>query len=193
LTDDFAWREAVLAQLNNSVKNISGEERANLILGWHGGCPVPYKVAANNFLFDENEVKKTDGGYFGNGIYFTQFLSYSDKYMKLKEKQHKIVPGAPLILSWVLMGNAYPVIEKATVKGDPNSLFGCSRKDGYVCVKDIDPSNPNNLVYQPCNPLVDTPDYDEVVVFSKKQVLPRYLVYYSRIDAANNNVFSLLK
>ena len=76
----------------------------NLVLGFHGGCPVPYSVASTNFKFEASEVQKTDKGYFGDGIYFTQFLSYSDKYMQLKEKEKKIEPGMPLILSWVLMG-----------------------------------------------------------------------------------------
>ena len=74
-----------------------------MVLGWHGGCPVPFKVAQSNFRFD---VGKIDDGYFGNGIYFTQFLSYSDKYMKVKEQLKRITKGMPFILSWVIMGGS---------------------------------------------------------------------------------------
>ena len=68
-----------------------------------------------------------------------------------------------------------------------NNLVGKDCKKGYdshyVLVKNFDPSKP--LDYQPCNPEEDIPDYDEVVVFDKDQVLPRYLVYYSRISVSN--------
>src|SRR5690606_22482925 len=40
----------------------------------------------------------------------------------------------------------------------------------------------NSKVYFPCK-TNQQPDYDEVVVFSKTQILPRYLIYY-KIGAA---------
>src|SRR5690606_17963845 len=33
----------------------------------------------------------------------------------------------------------------------------------------------------PCNPEETNPDYDEIVIWNSNQILPRYLVYYSRI------------
>jgi len=145
------------------------------------GCPVPFKVAQENFRYDK-PTEKTDDGYFGNGIYFTQFLSYSDKYMQLNEQKGKIKRGMPFILSWVIMGKVYPVVERTD---SPNTLLGTPCKPGYdshyVLVKNTDPSQ-LGLDYQPCNPEDSVPDYDEVVVFDKDQVLPRYLVYYNRLD-----------
>jgi hypothetical protein len=86
------------------VKSVSGNEQTNLVLGWHGGAADPLSIANSNFWLNIESDKKTDGGYFGNGVYFTQFLSYSDKYMKMKEKDGKIKKGTPFILSWVIMG-----------------------------------------------------------------------------------------
>jgi hypothetical protein len=43
---------------------------------------------------------------------------------------------------------------------------------------------PSSKVYVPCKPN-EQPDYDEVVVFSKDQILPRYLIYYKIGDASS--------
>jgi len=74
----------------------------------------------------------------------------------------------PLILSWVLMGNTYPVIEAPE---EQNSLLGADLKAGYdshyVLVKKIINGSLEN--YLPCaldDP--DGPDYDELVVFLNK-------------------------
>jgi len=40
-----------------------------------------------------------------------------------------------------------------------------------------------STVYLPCKQN-QTPDYDEVVVFSKKQILPRYLIYFTRNEVS---------
>ena len=75
-------------------------------------------------------------------------------------------------------GNVYPVVERTD---KPNSLLRSPCQKGYnshyVLVKNDDPTSLN---YQPCNPETDVAEYDEVVVFNKDQVLPRYLVYYTR-------------
>ena len=76
----------------------------------------------------------------------------------------------------------YPVIERTD---QPNSLVGSPCRIGYnshyVLVRNDDPTS--DLNYQPCNPETDVPEYDELVVFDKDQVLPRYLVYYSRVES----------
>jgi hypothetical protein len=101
--------------------------------------------------------------------------------------------GYELLHKFNVQGNVYPVIEKAD-KNSAQSLYGKPCKEGfdshYVLVKDKQPQNKMSLDYQPCDPSVDVPDYDEVVVFNRDQVLPRYLVYYSRISENNtqNNV-----
>lgn len=103
-------------------------------------------------------MKQHDPGYFGKGIYFTQFPSYSAKYNTGAAKC--------LLLSWLLMGRVYPVIEHPSGKDNLVGKrmlmifffflgyfnFFCSssaRVPGfdshYVVVKRV-----NDLVYFPC-------------------------------------------
>lgn len=100
-------------KFNSSVKNISGDESANLVLGWHGGCPVPFAVGQTNFKYDGPGVKKMDVGFYGNGMYFSQFLNYGDLYHKKKEEgfgNKKLPVGTPIILSWIIMGKYYIIM-----------------------------------------------------------------------------------
>ena len=48
-------------------------------------------------------------------------------------------------------------------------------------MKDETPDDKQSLSYQPCDPTKELPDYDEIVIFNKDQILPRYLVYYKPI------------
>src|SRR5689334_3166055 len=95
------------------------------LTGWHGSSEKAcFQIAENNFL-DPTELavsKQTDPGYFGKGIYFTQFPSYGSLYAD-KEKQCMLV-------SWVMMGKPYPVIESPTDPPDV-SLLGKSCVPGY--------------------------------------------------------------
>ena len=79
----------------------------------------------------------------------------------------------------VFQGKPYPVVEFPDKK-DPNSLYGKPCKQGfnshYVTVK----SQGGLAEYFPCNPEETAPDYDEIVIFNPDQILPRYLVYYTR-------------
>lgn len=75
------------------------------------------------------------------------------------------------------MGKPYPVTE-SPMDNEQNTLLGKPCKPGfnshYAVVRRV-----SDMVYLPCKPN-ESPDYDEVIVFSKAQVLPRYLVYYKR-------------
>ena len=107
------WQQAIMAEvcsiclcalpdalkLSKFVKNVSGDERTNLVLCWHGGAAEPFKIAQENFRHD---VSKIDSGYFGNGIYFTQFMSYGDKYSQYREAKYGMEKGMPFVLSWVV-------------------------------------------------------------------------------------------
>jgi len=77
-----------------------------------------------------------------------------------------------------MMGHPYPVIESPV---DKDNLLGKECKVGfnshYVVVK-----KSTGMAYFPCKP-TETPDYDEIVVFSKNQILPRYLIYYNVVKS----------
>ena len=55
-----------------------------------------------------------DPGYFGKGIYFTQYPSYGAKYAR---------EASCMLVSWVMLGRPYPVIEPPS-HDDPRSLSG---------------------------------------------------------------------
>jgi len=155
-----------------SVLRVSGNERINMLGAWHGTSEAAcYGIAEQNFrmpppFFDPTLQK--DPGYFGQGVYFTQFPSYGDKYVKMTEKGNI---GTPLLLSFLLMGTIYPVTEHPL---DPNSLSGKPCKEGY---------NSHYAIVKahglPCK-INEIPEADEFVVFKQEQILPRYLVYYHR-------------
>lgn len=97
------------------IFTLKGDEHTNLVLAWHGGAveSVCHKIAEGNFRMSGGDVKKIDAGYFGNGIYFTQYPNYGDFYTRQKKAQKRQTEEMPLLLSWVLMGNVYPVCSQA--------------------------------------------------------------------------------
>jgi len=73
-----------------------------------------------------------------------------------------------------------------------SKVFGKPCKDGYdshyVIVRQEEKESSHYLY--PCNPLCEVPDFDEIVVFNQDQILPRYLIYYTRKekrDLQNSN------
>lgn len=65
-------------------------------------------------------LSSLDSGFFGQGIYFTSHAMYALPYARL----HSEAPV--LILSYVIPGNAYPVVEQHV--GSDDSLMGASLK-----------------------------------------------------------------
>lgn len=177
-TDKQEWRAWVLRQLDRSVMRVSGNEGINLILGWHGASEESIRKIVKTGFLEQSElaaagITVTDPGYFGPGIYFTQFPSYGARYAARRKSKC-------LLVSWVLMGNTYPVIESPqgmkmalTAKVEPF--------DSHFVVVD-------QLYNFPCKPL-DPPGLDEIVVFSKHQILPRIIFHFS--DAKKSHEPSL--
>ena len=194
-------------QLEHYLEKFSGNERVNLVAAWHGASQEKVlNIAKGNFWkprdltaeelerLDKNMASPiegvTDPGYFGRGIYFTQFPSYGDLYSgkvqaSLSQEQEDEgeegkkggEESSIMMMSWVLMGNVYPVVEDPFKK--PN-LLGKPLKEGfdshYVLVKNAG----NATTFVPCG-LDESPDYDEIVISDPAQILPRYVVYYKRL------------
>lgn len=82
-----------------------------------------------------------------------------------------------MLLSWVLPGNTYPVIENHL---GPNSIEGTSLKPGYnshyVC------TDRNGQIYDPANEQKDGAKFNEIVIIQESQVLPAYII---EIDKSN--------
>ena len=189
------------------------------------------KIAESNFRvpapLDPSEPVVGDKGFFGRGIYFTQYPSYGDYY---RSNQIRTAPVAipnsdgdsesemeasqglkasvsatasaplssgsgsppsraqqtevlevmpPLLLSWVLLGRVYPVIESPIAPADQPLR---ERKDlhGKPCIEGYDSHYAIvDRYYFPCHD-DEEPMADEAVVFRPSQILPRYLMYYRK-------------
>ena len=136
-----------------------------------------------------------DDGFIGRGFYLTQYPKYGDYYLNLKRKENAAAGGGIggngaggegmpnlLLLSWVLMGRAYPVIESPM---GPESLHGQPCRPGYDSHYAV-VSAPN---YHPAK-LGEKVAADELVVFRSEQVLPRYIVYYRRSVQIRQTLFT---
>ena len=109
----------------------------------------------------------TDSGFFGKGIYNTTHASYA----------HRVYSDGTLLFNWVAFFSAYPV-----TLPDMSKLQGGSNYSNYdahyALVNPKNPQNPNEVIYLPIT-AIQTPIYDELVVFDSAHVLPRYLVTLS--------------
>ena len=66
-------------------------------------------------------------------------------------------------------------------KSDPNSLYGKSCKNGFNShYVTLSKHQGGTTDYIPCNPDEIDPEFDEIVIFNPDQILPCYLVHYSR-------------
>lgn len=170
------WREWVLRQLAKSVMRVSGNESINLMLGWHGSSEESIKKIAQTGFLEPDEleaagIKVTDPGWYAPGLYFTSFPSYGAKYAAIKKSNC-------LLVSWVLLGRPFPVVEAAG-----------------VLKKRVDPYDSHFVVVDskygaPCKPK-DPPGKDEIIVFSKSQVLPRFIFHFYETKQESQSVESI--
>jgi len=112
-------------------------------------------------------LSSLDAGYYGAGIYFTTSAKYAVPYFATK-------PDPSILISWVMVGNAYPVIEHPRKKG---SLAGMIIKPGYqshyVCTDNKGMPYPKITAdYQNV--------YDEIVINQESQVAPAYVLMLDR-------------
>jgi len=126
----------------------------------HGtAASAAWKICTGGFA----ALSSLDSGYYGAGIYFTTSAKYAVPYFATK-------PEPAIIISWVLVGNAYPVIEHPRKTG---TLAGTIIKPGYqahyVCTDN------KGMPYPKL-----TPDYknvyDEIVINQESQVAPAYVL-----------------
>jgi len=192
--DGIVWREAIYnrftqysLQFPNNVGREAGLVVVPLVSGYTSKKAVE-SICSNGL----KTVGGTDPGYFGKGIYFTSNIEYSKKY------------GKNLLISWVIAGNVYPVIEfpepvcspKFYVENIPNyqkpTLYAQPVKshkkpNGQVTTYDThytvvrpftDEGAPTTTPhYIPCELGTDfSMAFDEVVVFEGSHVIPIYLI-----------------
>lgn len=175
-----------------SLGRVLGSDDANLVLAWRAKDEANlYRYALDGFdrypPLTESQAKQlekrlpVDLGFFGRGTYFSQFFGYGAQYAAQ-------YPGAPMLLSWVVMGKVYPVTESCLLPIKDNL-------HGKPCVEGFDSHYAlvHKATKQPISKLTDAPDADEIVIFDPAQALPRYLVYFSQaIPSVDINTPALL-
>jgi len=101
-------------------------------------------------------ISSLDVGFFGNGIYFTQSMTYLIPSIAFRK-------SPAIVLSWVLPGKPYPVIE---AHDSVYSLTGAAIKNGYqshYVLTDISGKIANEDIENP---------YCEIVIPQEAQCLP---------------------
>lgn len=132
-------------------------------------CPVWHGSARENYtkIFEAGyaNLAKTDGGFFGKGLYGCLEAEYANKYAN---------NCGFLVLNEMCFYSVFPVID-----GDMSSLYGKGNKTNfdshYSPVVSAAPNNPKNMTYLPCRP-GQKHDFSELVTFESASLLPRYIV-----------------
>lgn len=166
----------------------SGDEKR--VIGWWGNQTRVYQgIGANGFQELPSELKR-DPGFFGSGFYFTQFPRYSDYYIKSPHDSFKKTSGA-ILMCVIVLGRPYPVTEWPY---EPKTLLGKKCGAGspcgvlephhshYAAVKSSkmkDEKGEESFKYLPA-PFRAEAEFDEVVVFESKAILPLGIVSFRR-------------
>jgi len=124
----------------------------------HGTArPISSAICETGFA----SLSLLDDGWYGRGIYFTMFQAYAIPYI--------ITSKAPVfVVSWVLPGNVYPVVEVHT---EADSLLGSALQPGYNCHY-VTTSTDGRPVKDPNH----TPVYNELVIPQESQITPAFIL-----------------
>jgi hypothetical protein len=155
---------------NEKMENLAVEKYKGVsIIPVFHGCrkQVVYEICETGFA----NLKTTDMGYFGAGIYGTPHAEYAAT----------VYGDGVVILCYMSVGHAYPVVD-----GDMEKLMGKSNYANFDShFIPVVPKNPQlhalgkEAVYFPCRPDAQAV-YDELVVFQESQIVPRYVIYYDK-------------
>jgi len=111
-------------------------------------------------------LSSLDAGYFGKGIYFTSSVIYAIPYICSRH-----TPA--VVVSWVLPGKPYPVIESHRVSGQ--SLMGAAIKPGY---------NSHFVTTNKNGEMTIGGNYDEIIIPQESQISPAFIFQLKSDDIA---------
>jgi hypothetical protein len=109
----------------------------------------------------------TDDGFYGRGIYFTSKLSYAAQYAKTGTE------GKVFLLSMVIPGNSFPVVENPQEKGN---LVGQACRPGYQSHFTLVDGRNVQTAY-PIKGAIDSNTAEELGVFNEAQALPLFVIF----------------
>jgi len=181
-------KQTVLKRFSDCYVRVAPNDKIKVVRTWVGMSITNVEIVCNTGLVD---LRQTDRGFFGAGIYSTLQANYARYYAE------RNTPPNPegefcLLLCWVAVGNVYPISRDLDYdRGGSLSHFfhqqnGLALKPGFdshcACVYldqhyqaakmfDADtgkfPQDPGDLV-------------DEIVVKESSQILPYCVVYYKK-------------
>lgn len=176
---------AVLDRISQFYERISSS--AKVIQSWIGGSPKACEAICNTGPAD---LRITDTGYFGAGIYSTLQANYATRY-STGTISGKLNPTTSkgehvVVLCWIAVGNVYPISRSEDYLKKTESVFfdrknGLALKPGFdshcACISPF-------MEYQAArydqktNSFIDRDLRDEIVVKESSQVLPYCVVYF---------------
>eukprot|EP00299_Pterocystis_sp_00344_P010454 c4673_g2_i1.p1 GENE.c4673_g2_i1~~c4673_g2_i1.p1 ORF type:complete len:747 (-),score=96.59 c4673_g2_i1:74-2314(-) len=164
----------VLDRLKSLFERTPAQERARVVRVWHG-CSSE-EVANSILRTGFASLRKTDNGFFGNGMYVTPQAAYAGYYAGLEPGEHFAICG------WAAIGLAYPVSRSVDYTEDSSrsTLFGIPLKPGF----DAHFAAVNSQEYQfqagPYNTRTQKIDaeFDELVVDQESHLLPRFKIVF---------------
>jgi len=169
-------REHVEKHLDNVIQTYPWNKRISvpILPVCHGTDHyIAEKISQTGFA----ALSTTDVGYYGRGIYFTSYAQYSFPYFMSRD-------NPSLILAYLVVGNAYPVVEHHLKKGN---LVGQALKAGFnshyvLCNKDgfaIEVAEGEQLHLEGV--------FNEFVINQESQTVPAFIV---DLDVSNFAQFS---
>jgi len=118
---------------------------------------ISWKISLTGFA----TICSLDDGYYGRGIYFTSYATYTLPYL--------LKPKPSILICYTTPGNPYPVVEHPRKK---NSLLGTAQKPGYNSHYVLTNNKGN-----PCQSgLLKTVFFDELVITQESQVVPAFVL-----------------
>jgi actin-related protein 3 len=196
--EDDGEKRILLERLKGYFEAESGLEKVNVIYAWHG---CSHAAADAICSLGGADLRKTDGGFFGAGIYVTPHAEYAaGQYSAMNEPNASGEHVALLCL--VSIGNAYPISRTTDyVQKDDYSALSVSKYHyahpvpaGATIDFLLDHKNRQDKVlkagfdahfasistlhsFQAVGPDTNH-DYDEIVLKEERQVLPVAKVYF---------------
>lgn len=161
---DSEWRHQVHGMFEAWAQPYKDDDYPNvkIIPGWHGtkSFEVVEKIGKKGFA----NLAKTDEGFFGKGLYFTENAEYA----------RRVYSHGTLVMAWLCVFSEFP-----TIHSDMKGLSGKGNKENYdahfapVIPRDGNISNTTSI-YHACKPNQQH-QYFEIVLFESTRCLPRYV------------------
>jgi hypothetical protein len=178
-----AAKEAVLNRFSQHYQRVSTNFKIKLLRTWMGFSGDHVDAVCNTGPAD---LRNTDKGYFGAGIYSTLQSKYAMQYAKKPTKDGDYC----LLLCWIAVGNVYPICRDDYPAGSATSRFYDHHGDNGIALKPgfdshcacVETKFYHAATFDPKNEQYPFGEnlFDEIVVKESSQVLPYCIVYFKK-------------